>query len=595
MNTFRKCTSLTEINIPQSVETIGQSTFEGCTSLSSVTMGNNVTSLGSKSFFSCSALTTINLSENITEIGSMAFWQCYSLTSITIPSGVTTINVGMFDGCSGLTSVNIPSGLTSIKNGAFAYCTNLSAITVPSGVTEIGERAFQNCTQISAITIPDGVTEIKDRTFLTCIRLSAVTIPQSVQSIGIDAFENCLRLKSITVLATTPPALGEKAFDNTNNCPILVHCQCLTRYREAWPELVDRIQPMEGVCPSKLLITNGTDTVDIPCDFSTVLTKQEVNDTSLRLTATDATIGECVTEIGSEALYYCGQLTAVTIPDSVTKVGGYSFQGCSGLTSLDIPSGVTEIGNYAFSGCNHLESIAVNASTPPALGVGVLSSTNNCPILVPCQSVDAYKAADGWKSYASRIQAIEGSCDKCVLSNSVTSETIPCNDSISISWQEIQATQIHETAFNATLKPCITRVGHGGFSAGYGNCYNLETVNLNNITVIGNLSFQNLTKLLYVSLPKITEIGSWAFNGCSGLTYVTIGDSITSIGQQAFYGCSSLTKITVKATTPPSLGSNAFDNTNNCQILVPAASVDTYKSASGWSDYASRIQAIPNS
>ena len=595
MNTFRKCTSLTEINIPQSVETIGQSTFEGCTSLSSVTMGNNVTSIGSRTFYECSALTSINLSESATEIGNMAFWKCYSLPSITIPSGVTTINVSAFNSCSGLTSVNVPSGLTSIKEGAFSYCTNLSAITIPSGVTEIGVRAFQNCTQISAITIPNGVSEISDRSFLTCIRLSAVTIPQSVQSIGIEAFENCLRLNAITIEATTPPALGSDAFNNTNNCPIYVHCRVFEDYKEAWPQFEDRLRKIELDCSEKLYITNGTDSVIIPCGDTNILTKQEVQNTNLRLTATDAEIGECTTEIGSEALYYCGHLTAVTIPDTVTVMGGYSFQGCSGLTSVEIPDSVTSIGNYAFSGCSSLTSVTVNVATPPTLGVGVFSSTNNCQILVPCQSVDTYKAASGWIGYASRIAAIEGSCDKCILSNSVTSETIPCNDSISISWQEIQATQIHETAFNATLKPCITRVGHGGFSAGYGNCYNLETVNLNNITVIGNLSFQNLTKLLYVSLPKITEIGSWAFNGCSGLTYVTIGDSITSIGQQAFNGCSSLTKITVKATTPPSLGSSVFGDTNNCPILVPAASVDTYKSADGWIGYASRIQAIPNS
>jgi hypothetical protein len=41
------------------------------------------------------------------------------------------------------------------------------------------------------------------------------------------------------------------------------------------------------------------------------------------------------------------------------------------------------------------------------------------------------------------------------------------------------------------------------------------------------------------------------------------------------------------------LGNNAFYNTNNCPIYVPSASVNAYKSASGWSTYASRIQAIP--
>jgi hypothetical protein len=37
------------------------------------------------------------------------------------------------------------------------------------------------------------------------------------------------------------------------------------------------------------------------------------------------------------------------------------------------------------------------------------------------------------------------------------------------------------------------------------------------------------------------------------------------------------------------LGTSVFYNTNNCSIIVPCESVDTYKSASGWSNYADRI------
>ena len=75
---------------------------------------------------------------------------------------------------------------------------------------------------------------------------------------------------------------------------------------------------------------------------------------------------------------------------------------------------------------------------------------------------------------------------------------------------------------------------------------------------------------------------------------VTIGDRITSIGNDAFENHNKLTSITCLATTPPTLGSSAFNNTNDCPIYVPAESVEAYKAASGWSAYASRIQAIPS-
>jgi len=54
-----------------------------------------------------------------------------------------------------------------------------------------------------------------------------------------------------------------------------------------------------------------------------------------------------------------------------------------------------------------------------------------------------------------------------------------------------------------------------------------------------------------------------------------------------------LTSVTCEALTPPTLGSNAFNYTNNCPIYVPSQSVAAYKTAANWSTYASKIRAIP--
>jgi hypothetical protein len=114
------------------------------------------------------------------------------------------------------------------------------------------------------------------------------------------------------------------------------------------------------------------------------------------------------------------------------------------------------------------------------------------------------------------------------------------------------------------------------------------------VTNIGDYAFQFCSGLTSIDIPdSVTSIGNSAFYNCSGLTSCTIGSGVTSIGYDAFNRCTRLTSITINVTTPPTLSSNAFDSTNNCPIYVPTDSVETYKSASGWSTYASRIQATP--
>ena len=72
---------------------------------------------------------------------------------------------------------------------------------------------------------------------------------------------------------------------------------------------------------------------------------------------------------------------------------------------------------------------------------------------------------------------------------------------------------------------------------------------------------------------------------------MNIGDSVTTIGDYAFFYCTSLTSVYCKATTPPALGNTkVFDNNGSGRkIYVPAGSVEAYKSAEGWGEYADAI------
>ena len=250
-----------------------------------------------------------------------------------------------------------------------------------------------------------------------------------------------------------------------------------------------------------------------------------------------------VTTIGDSAFKYCDSLTSVTIPDSVTTIGDNAFWSCIDLTSVTIPDNVTSIGEWAFGYCSSLTSVTIPDSVTE-IGISTFAG-----------------------------------CD------SLTSVTIP--DSV---------TTIGDHAFegcssltNITIPESVTTIGGSAFAF----CSRLTSVTIpDGITTIGDYAFCECDSLTSVTIPdSVTTIGNYAFYNCSSLTSVTIPDSVTTIGVYAFSGCSSLTSVYCKATTPPAGGYEMFDdNASGRKIYVPMESVNKYKSASYWKEYASSIE-----
>ena len=149
------------------------------------------------------------------------------------------------------------------------------------------------------------------------------------------------------------------------------------------------------------------------------------------------------------------------------------------------------------------------------------------------------------------------------------------------------------TEVTAEMLDGITKIRSYAFSY----CTRLSSVTIpNSVTSIGGSAFRNCSSLTSITIPNnVTSISYSAFSQCTSLTSVTIPNSVTSIGAEAFRSNGNLESVTVKATTPPTLDFCVFCNgSSNLVIYVPAESVDAYKSASGWSTYADRIQAIPS-
>lgn len=143
---------------------------------------------------------------------------------------------------------------------------------------------------------------------------------------------------------------------------------------------------------------------------------------------------------------------------------------------------------------------------------------------------------------------------------------------------------------NAVIPSGTTEIGHFAFYF----CTEMEKITIpDSVTVIENEAFSHCYALDSITLPPyLVEASTRAFEDCTGLDNITFPSTVTTIGAEVCDGCTGLTAITCLATTPPTLGTDAFRDTNNCPIYVPSASVLAYQTATEWMEYASRITAI---
>lgn len=231
--------------------------------------------------------------------------------------------------------------------------------------------------------------------------------------------------------------------------------------------------------------------------------------------------------------------------------------------------------------------------TPTFDGKFKLILNDSSVVTAQCDSTSAITSLDT-NRYHNNLVSIEiGLCVNQISDfafsscSAMTSVTIPN----SVTTIGKQAFYRDSGLTTVTIPDSVTSIGISAFH----NCTSLSSVNIpSGITSISENLFTYCISLTSITIPSgVTSIGNSAFSRCSSLTSVTIPDSVTTIGDLAFNNCSSFTSITCLAPTPPTLGNQAFYNTNNCPIYVPASSVTAYQSA--WSDYADRIQAIPNS
>lgn len=295
-------------------------------------------------------------------------WVDPNITNLILPDFVTSIASKAFLG-STITDITLNEGLTSIGEKAFAW-SDITRIIFPKTLNFIDKAAFYNCKNLEIIDLSQtSLTKITRETFVLNKKLAVVKLPISVKEIESQAFLVATSLKEL-MLPEGLLKIGNEAFRESGLVNLkLPNSICYMDQRAFF--LSAELQRVE---------TFGNVSVG------------------------GGEIEQCKME--SSTFEHCPKLVHFEIPRGVKILGWNTISGSPSLESIVIPATVKEINFNAF-GNAVFKTVTIEGSVPATAntisGAWQAFPYNIQSIIVPRGSVDIYKNAFGWNSYAKKI------------------------------------------------------------------------------------------------------------------------------------------------------------------------------------------------
>ena len=314
-------------------------------------------------------------------------------------------------------------------------------------------------------------------------------------------------------------------------------------------------------------------------------------------------------KFGAAPFSCCTTLREVYLPATLKAIPIACFRRCSNLQKVQIPNSITEIGELAFDGYldpnvsyskelgrpmvidsltvpSHLESIGQKAF----FDVGTVRLLDTIPaqldkenpaildesgcVIVPAKALDAYRNAEGWKTFYQQIIP-----DNAILEAEVTAEAREGGSGLLTTLGENRAAWTRSLTVHGTINSwdilfirnkmpilCKLDLSDARIVASpqeYWTGCHTEADRL------GANTFRDLKKLREVKLPKVLKyIGVSAFENCSRLKNIEIPKGVNTIDDRAFAYCESLRKVQTHDGLM-SIGACTFDQSTIQEINLP--------------------------
>jgi len=186
-----------EINLPETVESIGAGAFSHCIDLKSCHLPKKIVFLGNSILSHCILLSKVNIPENLAILPDYCFSECKNLKNIVLPENLQAIRDYAFFSCDRLEHIRIPNSVNYIGNNAFDICEGLTQIRLPDNLKVLNHYVFRRCWELERVKLPVNLEEIKC-SFSYCKNLQKIIIPKSVEKIDKHAFYSS-HLREITI------------------------------------------------------------------------------------------------------------------------------------------------------------------------------------------------------------------------------------------------------------------------------------------------------------------------------------------------------------------------------------------------------------